>query len=118
MESSQPPAAVEQIIQEGPAAVKNARDALEAHDDRALVGQVEHFEPLVVQAVKESKAGYKTTEFWLATVAAVLTQVGALDLPGKYGKTIATVAIVVAYVLSRGVAKAGVPTVVEDDPVE
>lgn len=118
MQSSQPPAAVEQIIQEGPAAVRNARDALAAHDDRALEAQFDHLEPIVVRATKETKAGYKTTEFWLTIIGVLFTQVGALDLPGKYGKTIQTVALVAAYILSRGIAKAGVPTVDDSDPVE
>ncbi len=64
-----------------------------------------HLAPLVF---KETKAGYKTTEFWLTLAFTILTQLGALHLPGKYGSTVATAAAVVAYVLSRGVAKAGV----------
>lgn len=64
--------------------------------------------PLVV---KEAKAGYKTTEFWVALGGAILTQLGALHLPGKYGDTVATVALVVSYIVSRGVAKAGVAQV-------
>lgn len=65
----------------------------------------------VPAVVKETKAGYKTTEFWLTIIGAVATQLGALHLPGKYGDTIATVALIASYVLSRGVAKSGVPAV-------
>ncbi len=61
-------------------------------------------------AIVETKDGYKTTEFWITLVGVLGTQVGALDLPGEHAKTIATIALAVAYVLSRGVAKAGVPT--------
>lgn len=55
--------------------------------------------------VKETKAGYKTTEFWLSGAIILLTQLGALDLPGKYGKTITTAAAAVGYAISRGLAK-------------
>lgn len=61
--------------------------------------------------VKETKAAYKTTEFWLALVVIVLTQLQLLHLPGKYGDTIATVAAVASYTVSRGIAKAGTPSV-------
>lgn len=56
----------------------------------------------------EAKSGYKTTEFWITLFGVLGTQIGALDLPGEHAKTIATLAFAVAYVLSRGVAKAGV----------
>lgn len=61
--------------------------------------------------VKETKAGYKTTEFWIAIVGIVLAQLSVLHLPGKYGETITTAALAVGYLLSRGFAKAGVPNV-------
>ena len=54
---------------------------------------------------KEVKAGYKTTEFWVAGAVIVLSQIGALDLPGHYGTTITTAAAAAAYVISRGLAK-------------
>lgn len=56
-------------------------------------------------ATKEVKAGYKTTEFWMTLLAVILTQVGALRVPGKYGDTIQTTALIGAYALSRGIAK-------------
>lgn len=65
---------------------------------------------------KETKAGYKTTEFWVALVGAAAVQLSVLDIPGKYGKTITTGALLVAYILSRGAAKSGVP-VEEPSPV-
>jgi len=75
---------------------------------------VQQLEPAVLNAyhtagpvVAAVKAGYKTTEFWVTVVGALLTQIGALHLPGKYGATITTVALAVSYVLSRGFAKAG-----------
>jgi hypothetical protein len=55
------------------------------------------------------KAGYKTTEFWLAVITSVATflnqsgALGALVLPVE---TIATIAGVVgSYIVSRGIAK-------------
>lgn len=77
-------------------------------DAAPAVTQVINEAPVLV---KEAKAGYKTTEFWVAIGTAVLTQLGALHLPGKYGDTVATVSVVGLYILSRGFAKAGVPTV-------
>ena len=66
----------------------------------------------VPEVVKETKAGWKTTEFW-ATVAA-LVGVNAngliLTLPDKYQGVISG-ALVVAYAFSRGVAKKGIPDV-------
>jgi hypothetical protein len=75
--------------------------------------------------VKETKAGYKTTEFWLTIGGAILTQLNVLHLPGKYGQVIATVSLLVSYIISRGLAKKGIPhaevevgtPVVTDDPV-
>lgn len=61
--------------------------------------------------IKETKEGYKTTEFWLTIVTVLLTQLQVLHLPGRYGDTIATAAAVVAYIVSRGVAKTGIPSV-------
>jgi hypothetical protein len=63
-----------------------------------------HDAPVVIADVK---AGYKTTEFWIAGIGILLTQLGALHLPGKYGDTITTAALALSYILSRGFAKAG-----------
>lgn len=54
---------------------------------------------------KEVKAGWKTTEFWLVLAGVVLTQLGTLRVPGKYGDTIQTTALIGSYALSRGLAK-------------
>lgn len=75
----------------------------------ALRADVDVLYSHVPGVIQETKAGYKTTEFWLTIGGAFLTQIGALHLPGKYGATIATVALVGSYALSRGVAKNGVP---------
>lgn len=55
--------------------------------------------------VKEVKAGYKTTEFWVTVAVITLTQLGTFHLPGKYGQTIATAAAAAGYAISRGLAK-------------
>lgn len=61
--------------------------------------------PDATRVVKEVKAGYKTTEFWVTAVVIILAQLGALHLPGKYGDTITTAAAAASYVVSRGLAK-------------
>jgi hypothetical protein len=69
--------------------------------------------PLIADAplaFREAKAGYKTTEFWLTLIVIVLAQLGTLSLPGHYGRTITTAAAAAAYAISRGLAKAGVPS--------
>jgi hypothetical protein len=70
----------------------------------------------VMPVVNETKKGWKTTEFWVALVGIILTQLQVLHLPGKYGDTIATIAFVASYILARGFAKQGVPAV-EPSPV-
>ena len=86
---------------------QNHVPAPQARQDPAIEAVLEN----VPAAINEAKAGYKTTEFWMALIGIFATQLGALDLPGEHGQTIATVAFLVAYVLSRGVAKAGVPNI-------
>lgn len=64
--------------------------------------------PLANTITQEAKAGYKTTEFYLVLAYEALTQSGAIHLPGTWGKAAAGIAGVVAYALSRGLAKSGV----------
>lgn len=105
------PVATEQVItdvgQDAPAVVKDIshKDILGVVKD---VGTAfDQIRPLAPAVAKEVKAGYKTTEFWLVIAFTVLTQLQALHLPGKYGDTIATIAAIVSYVISRGFAKLG-----------
>lgn len=58
------------------------------------------------EVIRETKAGYKTTEFWM-TIATVLCSLLA-GLPEKYG-AIVTLGAVGSYTLSRGIAKKGIP---------
>lgn len=65
-----------------------------------------------------TKPGYATTEFWLSLVAVVLMNVGALEVPDRF-KWVATLAVIVGYALSRGLAKNGAtesPVVVGPSP--
>ena len=66
--------------------------------------------PHVVHVVNETKSGYKTTEFWMVSVYELLTNITAIHAPWVTGHTrwIETAAGVVAYVISRGISKAGV----------
>lgn len=60
--------------------------------------------------IRETKAGVKTTEFWLAVAASLLTVIDGVPLPEKM-EGLVVGAIGVAYILSRGIAKRGVPQV-------
>lgn len=66
--------------------------------------------------VRESKAGYKTTEFWVGIILSLLVVLDGIPLPDKYEGVVAA-ALGAAYILSRGIAKKGVPVVeVVDTP--
>lgn len=60
----------------------------------------------------ETKAGWKTTEFWLTVAGLVAVNAGDLvmTLPDKY-QALASAALAGLYALSRGVAKKGIPDV-------
>lgn len=65
--------------------------------------------------IKESKAGYRTTEFWVAVIGSLLTVLNGVPLPEKYeGVVVALFGAV--YILSRGIAKKGVPVVEPGTP--
>lgn len=73
---------------------------------------------LVPAIIKETKAGYKTTEFWLAVIGLLIVNLNGLvmTLPDKY-QAIATAAIAAFYAVSRGQAKSGIPAV-EPGPLD
>ena len=60
---------------------------------------------------KKVKAGYKTTEFWLTTVAAILGLLfasGAVEAGTAFDKVLGLVSMVLGslgYAVSRGIAK-------------
>lgn len=66
----------------------------------------------------ESRRGFTTTEFWLTIVgvAALVIMAYNSDLLGvRWGMGMAT-AVLLGYILSRGIAKAGSDEVVRRDP--
>lgn len=72
----------------------------------ALYGQLA---PILPSVVKEAKAGYKTTEFWILIAYEGLQQ-GEVLFPvhGVWQQIAAKVSPILLYILSRGLAKAGV----------
>lgn len=104
--AAQAPRVHEQAAADEPGVAKAAEDAARIFNHGAVpLGE------LVTDfgtGVKEVKAGYKTTEFWLTAGAVVCSQVAALTIPGKYGPAIAEVAAAIStgfYALARGHAK-------------
>lgn len=79
-------------------------------DTHAITGTVES----VPEIIKESKAGYRTTEFWLTILASLLVLFDGIPLPEKYEGAVSA-ALVAVYALSRGLAKQGVPDI---EPVD
>jgi len=61
---------------------------------------------------KESKPGYRTTEFWITLIVGFYTflnTTGAIDELPKTWSTIALAILAGAYAVGRGVAKQGIP---------
>ena len=73
-------------------------------------GQVDDLVQSLPAVVKETKAGYKTTEFWIAVAGSALTVLNGIPLPEKYEGVVVAV-FGAAYILSRGIAKKGVPAI-------
>lgn len=84
---------------------KNLVAAYEDPEVQALLHQVP-------DVYKETKAGYKTTEFWLTIAGLLAVNLNGviLTLPDKY-QALASAALTGLYVVSRGVAKKGIPAV-------
>ena len=74
-----------------------------------------NLEPAINAIVKETKTGYKTTEFWIALGVSLLTVLDGIPLPEKY-EAIVVGAITAVYIISRGVAKQGIPDIESDAP--
>lgn len=106
-------AVVEAAIAAAPAEVKQVEAIVHdvKSDPVAAESKAEVLLPaLVAQStgiVKEAKAGYKTTEFWLTIASAVLLDVGALPVPDHI-KAYATAGLAAVYTISRAIAKHGV----------
>lgn len=60
--------------------------------------------------VAETKKGYRTSEFWITIVGSLLVVLDGIPLPEKYEGAVAGL-IGAAYIISRGIAKKGVPHV-------
>jgi hypothetical protein len=60
--------------------------------------------------IKESKAGYKTTEFWVTLLGSLAVVLNGVPVPEKYEGIVIAV-FGAAYILSRGVAKKGIPSI-------
>ena len=73
---------------------------------------------LVPAIIKETKAGYKTTEFWLAIAGLLAVNLNGvvMTLPDRY-QAVATAFIAGLYALARGAAKSSIPAV-EPGPVD
>lgn len=91
-----------------------------AQDATAVLEQpnIEHFTALagdtgtlnLPEVVKETKEGYKTTEFWATVVSGITVASGIVPTPHNT-KGFALVALVAIYCIARGLAKKGVPVV-------
>jgi hypothetical protein len=77
-------------------------------DTDGIENVLEHI-PAVIE---ESKKGYKTTEFWLTLAGLAAINLGGvvMTLPDKY-QAIGTAVLAGLYAVSRGQAKAGIPSV-------
>jgi hypothetical protein len=62
----------------------------------------------IPSVIRETKAGYKTTEFWVTVVTALAAMLEVAPVPDGTGG-IAGVALAAVYALSRGIAKKGIP---------
>jgi hypothetical protein len=64
-----------------------------------------------MEKIQETKPFYLTSEFWVSAGLQILLWIGALPTDGapSWAKTAISAAGVVAYALSRGVAKSGPP---------
>jgi hypothetical protein len=71
---------------------------------------VEGLVPVATEVVKETKAGYKTTEFYLTILGSLLTAVGAIPTPHD-AKGFIVAGLVALYAVSRGLAKNSVPNI-------
>lgn len=95
--------AVESLVKDpGVASVVEASKALE---NVAASPTVHVLEADLPPLIKESKSGYKTTEFWAAIAAALNDVVTTLPPSDK----IAVTALAGVYAVARGIAKNGIP---------
>jgi hypothetical protein len=72
--------------------------------------QVDDFIESIPTVVKETKAGWRTTEFWVLVVGSLAIVLEGVQVPAKYEGAVAAV-LGGLYIVSRGLAKKGVPVV-------
>lgn len=73
------------------------------------------FRAEIPEVVKESKAGYKTTEFWLVVVGSLVTALGVVPTPHD-AKGFVLAGLAAAYAVARGIAKHNIAAI-EPAPV-
>src|SRR3954471_20456987 len=59
--------------------------------------------------MRETRPGWRTTEFWLVLAGNILINIGAVDVGGAKYRGLFAILSVVGYSLARGLAKNGVP---------
>jgi hypothetical protein len=94
--------------------VVNAPDAERVTINRDQAQDVLEALPMIVS---ETRKGWKTTEFWVTVAGVLLVVVDGIPLPEKLEGLVAG-AIGFAYIISRGIAKKGVPAVEPTPSVE
>lgn len=72
--------------------------------------------PAIETVVRETRSGWRTTEFWITVATSLLVVVNGIPLPEKY-EGVVVAALAAVYALARGLAKAGTP-VVEAHPTD
>lgn len=94
---------------------KGASSGQVLDDVTALAGDPEarEFVGEIPQVVQETKAGWKTTEFW-GVVGAAFASVGPIDTSSK--DKIILGGLAVLYAIARGIAKHGVPNITPIPP--
>ncbi len=87
--------------------VQAAAEKLDVPDTPEEYEELADLAPVVV---RESKEGYKTTEFWVSVVTSLAVVFNGVPLPeSKEGYVVAFIAGL--YAVARGLAKKGVPAV-------
>lgn len=81
----------------------------------AVAGDLEPLQASLPEIIKETKSGYKTSEFWLTIVGSISVATGLVPTPVDT-KGWALVALVALYCIARGLSKKGVPSI-EPSPV-
>lgn len=94
--------------------VQTALDHPSAGTLGPLVDDARELEALEPVVVRETKAGYKTTEFYFAAITSALVALGTVPTPHDW-KGIVVAGVAALYAVARGIAKKGVANV---EPVE